>query len=617
MITDYAAQLWMSFARPVGNHLWQSTAFAAVAALLSLALRKHNARVRHGLWLAASIKFLIPFAAVAALGSRMASWWTPATPELTVSALAVKITEPFVLPDAPPIAMVSAAAPLSAPLWPLALLAVWLLGAAAIVIHWRLGWHRMSATVRAARRLHEGREIEALRRIQKGGSDRVRLVSSPGLMEPGLFGIFRPVLWIPAGVAGRLTDAELESILAHEVCHLRRRDNLFAAIHMAVEALFWFHPLVWWLGARLTEERELACDEEVIRLGGEPQTYAESILKICEFCLSSPVACAAGVTGGGLKGRVESIMANPFRRDLSFANKALLALGVLIAAAAPVTVGIFRAQAAQPGGQRLAFDVVSIKPDRSGNYGGAGDGVPGTRGPSNGRWRWKRIPLPILIQYAYDVRREQIFGVPDYFQRPETAFNIEAKFPPETTAAQFRSMLGSLLADRFQFSMHRETRNVPAIALEIAKTGLKLKRASGDCVEHLTKSSPEQYPCGVFQSLLHSAGQWGSKDPSEMAWEFVGRSVSMAQIAAGFTYSAPVVDVTGVKGIYDIDVKVPFHPHQLSNDADERFNNEVEFNTKFRSCFEKQAGLVIDLSGRKKLPVPVIVVDRVEKPTEN
>ena len=63
-------------------------------------------------------------------------------------------------------------------------------------------------------------------------------------------------------------------------------------LHMLVEALFWFHPLVWWLGARLVDERERACDEEVLRLGSDPQIYAESILKICEFYLESPLLCA-------------------------------------------------------------------------------------------------------------------------------------------------------------------------------------------------------------------------------------------------------------------------------------------------------------------------------------
>jgi beta-lactamase regulating signal transducer with metallopeptidase domain len=50
---------------------------------------------------------------------------------------------------------------------------------------------------------------------------------------------------------------------------------LAAAIHMFVETVFWFHPLVWWIGKRMVEERERACDEEVLQLGGEPRVYAE------------------------------------------------------------------------------------------------------------------------------------------------------------------------------------------------------------------------------------------------------------------------------------------------------------------------------------------------------
>jgi bla regulator protein BlaR1 len=53
----------------------------------------------------------------------------------------------------------------------------------------------------------------------------------------------------------------MEAMLAHELCHVRRRDNLTSAMHMVVEVVFWFHPLVWWIGVRLMEERERACDE--------------------------------------------------------------------------------------------------------------------------------------------------------------------------------------------------------------------------------------------------------------------------------------------------------------------------------------------------------------------
>lgn len=207
------------------------------------------------------------------------------------------------------------------------------------------------------------------------------------------------------------------------------------------------------------------------------------------------------------------------------------------------------------------------------------------------------------------MKSNQVVGIPKPFQGPEIAFNIDAKFPAETSTAEFRLMLQSLLADRFHFSMHRETRELPAIALEVAKGGLKLKPASGECVQHPTRRPPDEYRCGVFVVLLLSG--------PESAWEYTGRSVSMADIAAGFMQNEPVVDVTGVQGLFDIDVKIPFQIHPASDDPNERLNNELEFQANFKSSFEKQAGLTVDLGKRKKLPVPVIAVDRVEFPTAN
>jgi beta-lactamase regulating signal transducer with metallopeptidase domain len=129
----------------------------------------------------------------------------------------------------------------------------------------------------------------------------MKAMISPAFAEPGVFGVRRPVLLLPAGITDRLTPPQLKAIVAHELCHVRRRDNLATAIHMGVEALFWFHPLVWWLGARLMEERERACDEEVLLMGSEPETYAEGILKICELYLESPLRCVSGVTGANLR----------------------------------------------------------------------------------------------------------------------------------------------------------------------------------------------------------------------------------------------------------------------------------------------------------------------------
>jgi bla regulator protein blaR1 len=113
----------------------------------------------------------------------------------------------------------------------------------------------------------------------------MQMLLSRKSLEPAVFGVARPVLLWPAGFSERLDDAHVEAILAHELCHVRRRDNLAASLHMAVEAIFWFHPLVWWLGARLVDERERACDETVLQSGSPPQVYAESILRACEFCV--------------------------------------------------------------------------------------------------------------------------------------------------------------------------------------------------------------------------------------------------------------------------------------------------------------------------------------------
>src|SRR6185437_13947349 len=77
--------------------------------------------------------------------------------------------------------------------------------------------------------------------------------------------------------------------LAHELCHVRRRDNLLVSIHMIVEAIFWFHPLVWWIGARMIEERECACDEDVVSGGNAPDLYAEAIVKVCKWSTESPL----------------------------------------------------------------------------------------------------------------------------------------------------------------------------------------------------------------------------------------------------------------------------------------------------------------------------------------
>ncbi|MGB9145636.1 MAG: M56 family metallopeptidase, partial [Acidobacteriaceae bacterium] len=156
-----------------------------------------------------------------------------------------------------------------------------------------------------------------------------------------------PVLVLPRGIAQRLSAEQLDAIVAHELCHMRRRDNLTAALHMIVEALFWFHPLVWWLGARMVEERERACDEAVVEATRQPYAYAEGILNVCKFYVEAPLSCVSGVTGSELKQRIARILSGQSVRALDMRRKALLALACALAVGVPLTAGVARAAQGQ------------------------------------------------------------------------------------------------------------------------------------------------------------------------------------------------------------------------------------------------------------------------------
>jgi bla regulator protein BlaR1 len=329
---------WSGVWAALANHLWQSTLFAAAAAILTLPLRKNQAQVRYRLYLVASLKFLIPFSPLIVLGSHLARLNHSAEREPVFYFVVQAVSQPFHQAS-------SVRAWLSLlPLLPLFIVLLWLLGLATVAGLWCMRWRRVARAIRSSAALSRGREVDALRAAERAAGLRrpTTLCMSQDSLEPGVFGIARPCLLWPAGISEHLQDAHVEAILAHEVQHVRRRDNLAAAIHMVVQAVFWFHPLVWWLGGRLVEERERACDEAVLRLGNSPQIYAESILKTCEFSVTSPLACVTGVTGGDLKNRIVRIMSASSGDRLTFARKLLLLAVGLGSIAGPVLVGLAR-----------------------------------------------------------------------------------------------------------------------------------------------------------------------------------------------------------------------------------------------------------------------------------
>ncbi len=347
----------------VASHLWQSTLFAAVVALLTLALRRNQARVRYWLWLAASYKFLVPFSLLVSIGHHFKWHAAQAIVPPLLSAMVGIVNAPVFLTAISP----AEAAPNHLSVLLYIVWAVWVCGFVTVTAGWFAEWLRIRRIVNAASPLNLGLPI--------------RVVSTPARLEPGVFGVFRPVLVLPEGIAARLTQAQLEAVLAHELCHVRRRDNLTAMMHMLVEALFWFHPLVWWLGARLIDERECACDQEVLQTGSQAHVYAESILKVCEFYLECPLKCVSGIGGSDLKKRMERmerIMKKHFGEALNARKKFLLASAAVAALAAPVVAGVLtstrlRVQAADQSSvavtDRPKFETASIKPSALGSQG--------------------------------------------------------------------------------------------------------------------------------------------------------------------------------------------------------------------------------------------------------
>jgi bla regulator protein blaR1 len=479
----------------------------------------------------------------------------------------------------------------------LLLLCIWLCGFLFVVFRWTRQWAGIRAAMRIASPLPLSPAMDPPLPI--------RAVSSPMRLEPGVFGVFRPVLMVPEGVADRLTPAQWRAILAHELCHVDRRDNLTAALHMAVEAIFWFHPLVWWIGKRLMEERERACDEEVVRLGGDPQAYGEAILGVCKFYLESPLVCVAGVTGADLKRRLREIMMRRITPKLGFGRKSLLAAAGFAAVAAPVTVGALKigigpspleaqsvrmAANASPG-----LALTTIKPSEPG-------GPKRVLTMSGQDILTDDARLSDLIMFAYDIHTNQIKRGPAWLESDKYDVSVRPDIPGLPDIAQMRVLFQKLLADRFQLKFHREKEELSVYALTVAKTGAKITKSQADPEQNfLPGMSFGPVPSGTSFNVTNST-----------LAEFV-------TTLHGFLLDKPAVDQTGLSGRYDFTLTFTPDAAQAARLGDvggrplpagDILNAAPDLFT----AFQQQLGLKLEST---KAPVDVLVVDHVERPSAN
>lgn len=576
----------------VAAHLWQSTVAAGLVALAaSTLLRGAEARVRHAVLLAASLKFLLPFGALVALGASIGSLGPALAPmpepirvvlDQAVNAGAA-VTGPLA-----PQGAASVATAATVPVLPL-LLAAWAAGCALVLLSWARQWRQVRRYIRDAAPLTT--------------IDGVPVLSSPLMRdhrcEPGLFGLARPVVLVPAGIADHLAPAELAAVLVHESCHARRRDNLMAAAHSLVEAIFWFHPLVWWLGRRLREERERACDEAVIGRGVNGETYAQAILSTCRFYVESRFFAVTGVGGADLRRRVEGIVARETGWRLTRWQRAVLTATAIAAVVTPFVLGLMStALWAQTGNSFVGlqtsaarrFDVASIKENRSGD--------PGWRlGPPNkGTESIFNLELRRIVASSFRIQDKMVFG-PDWMDA--VRYDIEAKGSPTANSPEVWEMMRSLLAERFHLKYHLETRVMPAYVIVVARGGHKLvKGEDGECAAAIKAG---QASCDAIQFLPFGMGI---------------RNMPVAAFAAGVArrlQDRPVVDRTGLEGRYDAQVlwrPDDATPEQLAQVPADRRPPDVNI----FEAFEQQAGLRLEA---RREPIEVLVVDHIQRADEN
>jgi uncharacterized protein (TIGR03435 family) len=412
---------------------------------------------------------------------------------------------------------------------------LWVLGTLAVTAR----WFTRRLTVR--RTLHESTPTSL--------PFSIPVRSSSSQLEPVVVGILRPVLLLPAGMERHLAADEMEAVLAHERCHVAWRDNLAATVHMLVEALFWFHPLIWWLGSRIVDERERACDEQVLAQGHTSSSYAEAILKVCEHYLQAPLISVAGIGGANLSQRIEAIMKNRLIERLGAARKVVLALAASATIAIPLAVGAL----ASPGGSAEAAaadaNIASLR-NVSIQLAVPSSGVGGAYNPFGlmlqDESRVQAVySLRYVIANAYGVDASQVLGKdlseePLYQVTADNPWQLRPTATGEERAASYRKAVSELpvltrelLATHFGLVVKRERRQVAGYVLTIGADGSKL--------------GPDS-----------DAPNWKAGNGMSAGEIFATRQpLSLIQRLLQGMFRAPVLDQTGLTGNYDYKLTWP------------------------------------------------------------
>jgi uncharacterized protein (TIGR03435 family) len=605
----------------VANHLWQSSVFGVAAWLMALQLRRNRAHVRYGLWLAASVKFLIPFSLLIDLGGLLRKpQHAPLSLQTTLSSAMSVVGQPFSGLPAHPMNAQSLPEHFTV-LLPEVFAGVWVCGIVTVLLIWCTRWKKIYRALHRAVPVKSGREFELLRRLETLAKVRrhIPMLRSVDMMEPGIFGIFHPLMLWPDRLSERLENEHIEGILAHELVHVRRHDNLTAAIHMLVEVVFWFHPMVWWIESRMLQERERACDEAVVQLAGRPEVYAEGLLKACRFCAESPLICVSGITGADLRDRIVRIMTEHLVQKMDLSRKLLLGGVAFVSLAIPVALGLsakldtataVNVNSPGPFGKPATTNkdtAVDLAPLATASIRQVAfaDSDPMTTRFSDDGVSFRGVRIAWIVQTAflpqaglYDSKDDRVVGLPSWTKSER--YDVEAKVDYEDvpkwkalSLTQKSLALQPLLVTRFNLQFHHETRERPTYSLVVAKNGPKLRKA-----QHVVTN-----PTGTG-----SPDGTGDRDESTVTPGKIvlkGSSLSLlANLLSSQGLSHTVVDKTGLTELYDITLR--WSPDDIGS-------SDASLPSLF-TALQEQLGLKLEYN---KNPIDVIVIDHIERPSAN
>lgn len=318
------------------HSLWQGAMAALLFAVLRFALRRASADARYlagcctlGLMaVAPAATFMAEPSALFPFGSRVAAVG------MTGSGAAAASNGTATVGFQNSVLLFQTARALEASFpW---LVAGWLLGMAVFLVRWLQGywWVR-----RAKRFAAEEVEAEWVGRLNDLKCRLeifrpVRLLKSALVEVPMVVGWLRPVILLPASSLTGLTPQQLETILAHELAHVRRYDYLVNIFQTLVETVLFYHPAVWWISRCVREERENCCDDLVVHLYEERIPYARALMAL-ETLRGGAMPLAMGAGGGSLLQRIRRLLgAGPAEQPpgaREFSALALVGLGAVFA----------------------------------------------------------------------------------------------------------------------------------------------------------------------------------------------------------------------------------------------------------------------------------------------